>query len=180
MSDLDHLSAASLNDHDFVSRSPGLRRRKLLHLFSRKFWIHVHETLCHIRVLKLFNFHPLGYYVGKRLLLRFFCNASHLSGVQYFGEGFCECDQVVSNHRGSRIPSSWLVLLLPTFTCLGHDCQDRFESKERMHAQTELSLYSRPKEWYGVESEPVSTLRVNLPHKKDDHHKDIAFSMPLL
>ena len=46
-----------------------------------------------------------------------------------------------SNHRGSFIPSSWMVhagvFLLPAFTQLGHECQDLLSLCDGMHVCTD-------------------------------------------
>ena len=50
----------------------------------------------------------------------------------------------LSNHRGSHIPSSWMMhagFLLPIFTCLGHECQDLLGLCNGMHVCTDKTLF---------------------------------------
>ena len=57
------------------------------------------------------------------------------------------------------------VFLLPAFTCLAHECQDLFESV-RWNAcvhRLDLGLYSHPKEFGRIESEPMLTQREKSP-----------------
>ena len=57
------------------------------------------------------------------------------------------------------------VFLLPAFTHLGHECQDRLSPCDGMPDVHRLArgLYSHPKEFWGLESEPMLPPREKFP-----------------
>ena len=56
------------------------------------------------------------------------------------------------------------VVLLPAFTRLGHECQDLLSLCHGMHVhRLDLGLYSHPKEFWGMEKEPMLTAREKSP-----------------
>ena len=85
------------------------------------------------------------------------------------------------------------VLLLPAFTCLGHECQDFWVSaiwNACVH-NLDLGLHSHPKDLYGMESEPMLTpkekswmplrgwTRDDVPHRiASPTHYQLRYSSP--
>ena len=71
----------------------------------------------------------------------FFCVPGNISRVHHFGgEIFAYVSGVLSNHRGSHVPSSWMVhagcFLLLAFTRQGHACQDLLSLCDGVHVCT--------------------------------------------
>ena len=94
--------------------------------------------------------------------------SSYFSGVHHVWSHWwdiCVCDRflIQPQIRGSHIPFSWMVhagwvffvvvvvVFLPAFTHLGHECQDLLSLCNGMHVHTDywldLSLHSHPKEF---------------------------------
>ena len=75
-------------------------------------------------------------------------------GFFIFGEIFAYVTVFWSNHRGSHIPSLWMVhtgcVLLPAFTHLGHEYQDLWvHAMECMRAQTRPWFILSSKKFWG-------------------------------
>ena len=102
------------------------------------------------------------------MLIFFFCVPSYITGVHFWWD-FCVCDRFESNHRGNHIPSLWMVRAGCVFVAASHPSRTwmsgSFESvwwNACVH-RLNLSLYSHPKEFWGMESEPMLTPRKKSP-----------------
>ena len=95
----------------------------------------------------------------------FFCIPSNISGVNHFGWDFCVCDRFSSNHRGSHIPSLWMVHAGCDFVASIHPSRKWMSgSLESVRGNAcvhrlDLSLYLIRKRYGGMESETMLTPR---------------------